>query len=134
LRILGLYSYRHGDNSRNILKALNELHNAQLFLPIVLDLRCFSSHMRIFPAFYSVDRLLTIPQILAESFSKDQGKYMLAEADMVSEISIYLIDTSDMPTIYALAKGLAVSFQRIHWLNLWFERPCEIVSFLLTGR
>jgi hypothetical protein len=47
---------------------------------------------------------------LAESFSKDQGEYMLAKADMVFEISIYLIDTSDMPSIYALVKGLAVSF------------------------
>jgi hypothetical protein len=71
---------------------------------------------------------------LAEYFRKDQGEYMLAKANMVFEISIYLIDTSDMPSIYALAKGLAVIFPQIHWLNLWFERRCEIVSFLLTSR
>ena len=135
MQILGLYR-RVGGSPRNILKTLNELHNAQLFLPIVFTLehghfRTIPTYIRIFPAFYSVDRLPSIPQILAESFRKDQGKYMLAKVDMVFEISIYLIDTSDMPSIYALAKGLAVSFHRIGWLNLWFERRCEIVSFLI---
>ena len=50
----------------------------------------------------------------------------------VTELSIYLIDSFDMPSIYTLAKDMAVSFLRTGRLNLWFERRCEIVSFLLT--
>ena len=69
-------------------------------------------------------------QLLAQSFCKDQGSYMLAKADVISELSIYLIDSSDMPSIYALVKDMTVSFPQIGWLNLWFERRCEIVSFL----
>ena len=88
-------------------------------------------HITIFPAFYSVDRA-TIHQVLALSFCKDQGSYMARKADNIMELSIYLIDSSDMPSIYALAKNMAVSFPRIIVLNLWFERQCEIVSFLLS--
>jgi hypothetical protein len=86
--------------------------------------------------FYSVDRrtTVTISQVLTQSFCKDnlKSKYMLAQAERVRKLSIYLIDSSDMPSIYALAKDMAVSFPRIGWLDLWFERRCEIVSFLLT--
>ena len=111
-----------------------KLHNAQLFLPIVLILErmyCipFPDHIRIFPAFYSVDRRATIPQVLAESFCKDQGNYMVAKAESVRKLSIYLIDSSDMPSISALSKDMAVSFPQIDWLDLIFERRCEIVSF-----
>jgi hypothetical protein len=134
LQILGLYT---NGSLENILKALKELHDAQLFLPIVLtlDRKSFiivTDHIGIFPVFYSVDRRATIHQLLAQSFCKDQGKYMVAKADNITQLSIYLIDSSDMPSIYALGKDMAVSFPRIDWLNLWFERRCEIVSFLLT--
>jgi hypothetical protein len=134
LQILGVY---YPGSARHILKTLKELHDAQLFLPIVLtlDREGFTpgpDHISIFPAFYSVDRRATIPQVLAQSFCKDQGNYMLAKAGSVRELSIYLIDSSDMPSISALAKGMAVSFPQIAWLNLYFERRCEIVSFLLT--
>ena len=37
-----------------------------------------------------------------------------------------------MPSIFALAKDMAVIFPQIGSLNLWFERRCEIVSLLLT--
>ena len=57
---------------------------------------------------------------------------MLAKVDSVYDLSIYLIDSSDIPSIYALVKDMTVSFPQIGWLNLWFERRCEIVSFLLT--
>ena len=87
-------------------------------------------HISIFPAFYSVDRRGTIYQVLAKSFCKDYG--MLAKADKVNELSIYLIDSSEMPSIFALAKDMAVIFPQIGSLNLWFERRCEIVSLLLT--
>ena len=86
----------------------------------------------IFPAFYSINRRATIPQVLAQSLCEDpynHGRFI--EGSNISELSIYLIDSSDMPSIYALAKDMAVSFPRIGWLGLWFERRCEIVSFLL---
>jgi len=128
LQILGLFYPRC---RRNILKTLKELHNAQLFLPIVFTLEreggvISIDHIGIFPMFYSVDRRTTIPRVLAESFCKDQGSCMLSRADSIRELSIYLNDSSDLPSIYALAKDMAVSFSRIGWLNLYFERRCEI--------
>ena len=57
---------------------------------------------------------------------------MITKADNILELSIYLTDSSDTPSIYALAKDMAVGFPQIHWLNVCFEHRCEIVSFLLT--
>ena len=136
LQILGLYTRRPRKTPKNILKTLKELHNTQSFLPIVLTLEngSFSAvpdHISIFPAFYSVDRRATIPQAVAQSFCKHQASYMVAEAD-VRELSIYLIDRSDVSSISALAKELAVNFPQIIWLNLCFEHRYEIVSFLLS--
>ena len=133
LQILGLYS----GNPRNILITLKELHNAQLFLPIVFTLESESfnvvlDHISIFPTFHSVDRWATIPQSLAQSFCKDQHNFVATKADDILELSIYLIDSSDMPSIYALAKNMAMNFPQIDWLNLYFEHRSEIVSFLLT--
>ena len=124
-------------NPRNILNDLKELHNAQLFPPIILTLEGggglhFYNHVSIFPAFYSVDRRATIPQVLAQPFGKDQGDFMRAKAENIFILSIYLIDSSDMPSIYALAKDMVVSFPEIGQIDLWFERRCEIMSFLLT--
>ena len=51
---------------------------------------------------------------------------MVAKADNITQLSIYLIDSSDMPSINA--QDMAVSFPRVDWLNLWFQRRCEIVS------
>ena len=56
---------------------------------------------------------------------------MLPKVDAVFELSICLIDY-DMPSIYALAKDMAMSFPQVGLLKFWFERPCGIVSFLLT--
>lgn len=49
----------------------------------------------------------------------------------VSRFSLYL-NPSNMPTIRALAKDMAVIFPQIVCLNLNFEYRFEIVSFLLT--
>ena len=130
MQILGLYT---NGSLRSILKTLKELHNAHLFLPIVLTLEresfiSVTDHIGIFPVFYSVDRRATIHQVLAQSFCKDRGKFMIAKADNITQLSIYLIDSSDMSSINELAKDMAVSFPRIDWLNLWFERRCEFVS------
>ena len=57
---------------------------------------------------------------------------MVAKADSVRELSIYLIDSSDLPSISALAKNMAVSFPRIRYLHFEFEHRCEIVSLLFT--
>ena len=142
LKILGLYArrfrhwhIRHASDgpTRNILKTLKELHNSQLFFPIVFTLdSAVLGHISIFPAFYSVDRCATIHQVLAQSFCKDQGKYMVAKADNITQLSIYLIDSSDIPSITALAKNMSVFFPRIRYLNLCFKRRCEIVSFLIV--
>jgi hypothetical protein len=131
LQILGLYTK---GSMRIILKTLQELYNAQLLFPIVFMLerkRLYTvpHHISIFPVFYSVDRRATICQELAQSIFK--GNHMVASAEDILELSIFLIESSDMPSIYALAKDLAVNFPRIGRLNLWFERRCEIVSFLL---
>jgi hypothetical protein len=139
LQVLGLYSRCHSStprNNLNVLETLKEFHNARLFLPIVLTLEygilfTVPDHISIFPAFYSVNRRATIPQVLVQSV---RDKYMKAKDVFFLELSIYLIDSSDIPSIYALAKDVAASFPRIRfrWLNLWFERRCEIVSFLFT--
>ena len=57
---------------------------------------------------------------------------MAAKADNISQLSIYLIDSSDIPSIHGFAKDMALSFPHIIRFNLWFEGRCEIVSFLLT--
>jgi hypothetical protein len=131
LQILGLLTTGSG-NPRNILKTLQELHNAQLFTPIVftLERRRYTARIGIFPA--SVNRRATIPHELAQSFSKGNGTVDPRVATGFFELTIYLIDSSDMPSIYELAKDMAVSFPLVKWLNLWFEGRCEIVSFLLT--
>ena len=133
LQILGLYC----GSPKKVVKTLKnlKLHNAELYLPIVLILErvyyipSSPDHISIFPAFYSVDRRATIPQVLVQSFSKDQGNFMVARAEGVRKLSIYLNDSSEMPSISALAKDMAVNFPQIDWLNLIFERRCEIVSF-----
>lgn len=48
----------------------------------------------------------------------------------VDDLSVYLIDSSDMPPIYAL-KGMGGCFPQICCLPFLFESPCEIVSFSL---
>jgi hypothetical protein len=111
------------------------LHNAQVFLPIVLTVEFRSiievpDCISIFPAFCSVDRWATIPQTLAQSIRKDEvNKYRPTRVDDICELSIYLFDSSDMPSISALAKGMAASFPQIKVFYLCFERRCEIVSF-----
>ena len=57
---------------------------------------------------------------------------MVTKADNITRLSIYLINPSNLPSIYVFAKDMAVSFPRIDWLFLWFERQSEIVSFLLA--
>jgi hypothetical protein len=132
LQILGLYN----TTSSNKFKTLRELHNAKYFLPIVFMLEhenhMVIGHIGIFPSLYSADRRATIHQVLARSFCKDQGKSMVSKVENIAQLSIYLIDDSHMPSIYSLAKDMALTFPRIDRLNLWFTRGCEIVSFLLT--
>ena len=133
LQILGLYD----GAPRDVVKTLKEFHNAQLLSPIVLTLERESftpdpDHISIFPPFYSVDRCATIHQLLAQSFCKDQGSYMVANPNNVRELSIYLVDSSDILSISALAKNMAVSFPQIGCLNLCFECQCDIVSVLIV--
>ena len=115
------------------------MHNAQLFFPIIVTLEYegltpYPDRITIFPMFYSVEHRATIPQALAQSLGKDQGIYILASVDNVRSLSIYLNDSSDIPSISALVKDMAVSIPQIRALNLLFEHRCEIVSFLLNRR
>ena len=133
LQILGLYFSRLSSP----LKTLKKLHDAQFYLPIVLtfDSLSFSSipdGIKIFPDLYSVDRRATISQALAQSICKGRSNCMVIKADNIVHLSIYMIDSSDMPYVYALAKEVAEIFPRIHWLYLWFERGPKIVSLILT--
>ena len=57
---------------------------------------------------------------------------MVADPNNVRELSIYLVDSSDISSISELAKNMAVSFPQINHLNLCLERRCEIVSFLIV--
>ena len=57
---------------------------------------------------------------------------MVAKMNNIRKLSIYLIDSSDIPsTITTLAKNMSVSFPQISYLNLCFKRRCQIVNFLL---
>ena len=122
---------------RNILKTFKELHDAELFFPIIVTFERESStglinRISIFPSFYFGDHRATIPLLLAQSFCKDDNNYMFGIAEYVHELFIYLIDPPDMPSIYALVKDTAVTFSQIRYINLFFERLCKIVSFLFT--
>lgn len=117
-----------------ILKTLIELHDAQSYIPMIVsmerkDSSLIPSHIYIFPAFYSFDRCVTIPQVLAQTFSKDHDD---AAAEDVFELSIYMTDSSDLPSIRAIAKEMAVTFPQICWLNLMFKTRCDIVSSFLV--
>jgi hypothetical protein len=83
-------------------------------------------HIALFPTFYSADRNATNRQILVDFLNKD---LTCAEMNQVSRFSLYL-NPSNMPTIHALAKDMALIFPQIVRLNLNFEYRCEIVSFL----
>ena len=113
-----------------------EFQNAQIHFPIVLastrsEVRNFYARRDyitlFYPTLYSVDRRATIPQVLAQSLGKSSYP-----SHKFRRLFIYLIDSSDLPSIYALAKDMAVSFPKINWLYLLFERRCDIVSFLST--
>jgi hypothetical protein len=136
LQILGIYSFT---SQRTILETLKELHDAQLSIPIVLSLNMVylsipdvysPDDICIFPTFCSVDRYAAIAQVLAQSVCKDQG-FFIAKAENIRGLSFYLTDSSDIPSIRALAKDMTASFPQIRWLNLWFEYQSEIVSFLI---
>ena len=136
MQIIGLYD---SFGVASLLISFNELRNAQIPLPIILSLSSLAFFPRvdgitIFPALLSADRRATIHQALIQSFRKDQGFDMVAKMDDIDTLIIYLIDSSDMPFVYALAKDMAVSFPKIRYLDLLFRSPsrCEIVSFLLT--
>jgi hypothetical protein len=128
LQILGLYNPRRRSS---VLKILKELRNAQLFLPIIFMHASASygdtfTSITIYPAFCSVDPHAEIPQVLVQSLCRDH------KTENSTRLSVYLVDSSDIPSLYALAKDMAVSFPRFDHLYLFFERQCEIVSFLLT--
>ena len=68
LQILGLEDDNSRRSRRAILKTLRKLHNAQLFLPIVFISGSiyyqWMYKIGIFPAFCSVDRRATIPEVM----------------------------------------------------------------------
>ena len=83
-----------------------------------------SGDLSIFPGFYAVDRIATISQLLVESLDKE-------DLIRVSQLSIYLVDSSNLSTIHALAKDMAMILPQITKINFSFERRCAIVSVLI---
>ena len=122
MQILGICKY-DGDGD-SFLETLKWLQNAQLHIPAVVTLEydyiTNCDRISIFPALYSIDRHPTIHQILAKSVGG------------LPALSIYLVDSCDVPSIHVLTTNMTMKFSEIVYLILCFENPCEIVSFLLT--
>ena len=123
------------------LETLKRLPNTQLHLPVMATLermRFSQTYMiNIFPAFYSIDRHPTIHRVLYEYFDKDQNYYYMhadvtRDVGKVSALSIYLVDTFDLPSIQVLTKNMTMTFPEIGELTFCFENQCEIVRFLST--
>jgi hypothetical protein len=133
LQILGIY--KDYGNEAGFLGTFKRLQSAQLHLPVIVELGVdfngYFNKISVFPAFNSIDRRPSIYQVLAESFDKlgDRSPYMLSD---ISGLSIYLVDSCDMPSIHVLIKDMTTTFPDLTWLNFCFENPCKIVSFLLT--
>ena len=130
MQILGIYCIY---DKVKFLGTLKRLQNAQLQLPVIVTSESSFygnfGKLSIFPAFYSIDRHSSIHQTLAISF--DKGSCTLADAGRVSQLSIYLVDSCDMPSIHELTKKMTTTFSKIDYLSFYFENPCEIVSVLL---
>ena len=121
------------------MKTLKQIQNAQLHLPVVvaLELDHYAElyKISIFPAFCSVDRHPTIHQVLAEYFDEDKTYTLpVVGTGNIYQLSIYLVDSCDMPSIQVLMKNMSVTFPEVSTLTFCFENPCrcKIVSFLLT--
>ena len=135
LQVVGLYIERqfpHG-SQKNILDFFEDLLNGQLHIPMIFSLEHAYGYpipfsISIFPGFYSIDRRAEIPQLLVQSFCKDRAN----DLDEIYMLAIFLIDSSDLPSTYLLAKEMDTSFKDIRSLSLHFKFRCEIVSFLLT--
>jgi len=130
LQILGIYRDEHYEESE-FWRILERLQNAQLRLPLVvtLDYRCYPylNMISISPAFYSIDRLPTIHQVLAEYFDEDQGY----EGE-INALSIFLVDFCDMPSLSIMIHELSTKnihmTLRLSSLTFCIEKPCEIPS------
>ena len=121
LQILGIYA--RGAGVGYLLPTLKRFRDAQLSVPTIFGLTRESSNLiSICPALYSLDRTT----LLAKSLSKYSG------VDQFHTLSVSSINSSDMSTIHALAKGLAGCFPQIRCLLFNFEHLCEIVSSSLT--
>jgi hypothetical protein len=133
LQILGIYNwYRDSDRAESEgLGTFKQLQSAQLHLPVIVAFGRDSYWLNVFPAFYSIDRCPSIYQALAESFDK-LGEGSLYTFKLVFGLSIYLVDSCDMPSIHVLTRNMATRLPELVWLNFCFENPCEIVSFLLS--
>ena len=142
LQILGIYNLKGCDDEVGFMESLKhwQLQNVHLHLPVIVVLQCDDYTLDpkyycvcIFPTFYSIDRHSTIHRVLANSFAKDQSSYTLpvADAGEISQLSIFLVDPCDMPSVHALTKNLTITFPKITTLNFSFKNPCEIVSFFV---
>ena len=134
LQMLGIYEYYE---FLEFLGTLKELQNAQLQLPVVitLDYGCYETEgftwLSIFPPFY--DCHSTVHQVLAKHFDDiDEDSYtLLGDGRTIGSLSIYLVDSCDLPSIHGLTKNMSMMFPDISSLTISFENPCEkIVSFL----
>ena len=128
MRKLGIYE-NYG-NDFGFLGNLKQLQSAQLHLPVVFTLEYGFYELddlysvSIFPALN--DCHPTLHRVLAESFNTT-----LVDARFIYGLSIYLVDSCDLPSIQVLTKNMVTTFPSITSLTFSFENPCEkIVSFL----
>ena len=57
---------------------------------------------------------------------------MLANGGKISRLTIYLVDSFDMPSIQMFTKNMTMNFPEIIYLGFCFKNQCEIVSPLLA--
>ena len=131
---LGIKEYYGKDTG--FFATLKRLQNAQSHLPVVFtfDHGNFQhegiTRIIIFPPFYDS----TIHQVLAEYHDIDQDSHKsrlpVAAAHLIDALSIYLIDSYDLPSIHVLTENVAMTFSNIFMLTISIENPCKnIVSF-----
>jgi hypothetical protein len=93
----------------------------ETFLPIF-------NHLTIFPAFYPTRPIMC--RNIADSFDRDVARDILTDKASVSQVCIYLRDFSDMSLIRHIVEDMVRCFPLVSWLNLWVERPSQVVSLM----
>lgn len=111
------------DAPTKLLDTLKELFDEQVFLPMVVALRCETQaavpqNFSIFPTFYSVNRYQEMSRTLISQLLSN-----------LVEVGLYLNNSSQISSMYEVVDEIGVYCDV---LGLYFEHLCEVVSFLLS--